>query len=288
LPTVTGYYIAGDPGKRDPLMLETNQARTGKNILGEEVGSSGWNSINGHEWSAGTDDLQYTCVFRLPTPNDCSHDETSCNCDKNSQGQNNPLCETPADPGGQGDGKGSTTQFRAKAYPGLRYMPVIQQVKANGILASICTPNVTDSSRDDYGYRPAVNAIIDRLKTQLTVRCLPRQLAANPDGSTPCIIFDARYRRDAAHPPDASTQAEIAGCKKCSARARRKVDPDLLKSLSTEVLGYDCLCEVTQVTGQDLVQCTTEQTLTTFTSGNGGWCYVDPEAIDPGPPARPR
>jgi hypothetical protein len=272
-------YLAGDPSKRDPLMLETNQTRSGQNILGEAVGATGWNSINGHEWVPGNIDLQYACVFNLPSP---AMGTTEC---MNSAARN-PLCETPVagDPGGKGDGTPTTTQFRAKAYPGLRYLPVLQQVKENGILASICTPNVTDSSRDDYGYRPAVNAIIDRLKTQLTVRCLPRQLAANPDGSTPCIIFDARFPKDPAHPPDASTQAEIAECKKCSAKARKKVDPEVARSLSPSVLGYDCLCEVTQVTGPDLAQCTTEAQLTSFTSGNGGWCYVDPDAIDPGAP----
>jgi hypothetical protein len=276
-------YIAGtDPDKRDPLMRETNQVRSGKNVLGEDVTETSWNSINGHEWEAGATDLQYACVFDLPTSNDCSKGATSCDCGDSAQMQKNPLCETPSvsNPK-QGDGKSTTTQYRAKGYPGLRYMPVLQQVKANGILASICTPNVTNDKADDFGYRPAVNAIIDRLKTQLTGRCLPRQLAPNPDGSTPCIIIDARFLKDKTHPPDANTQSEINACKKCATTARKTLAADVVKSLTGDVLNYDCLCEVTQVTGQDLVECTTEKTLPVFNKNpaDGGWCYVDPSAI---------
>jgi hypothetical protein len=273
--------IYGDPTtERDPLMIETNANRMGTNVLGEALSSDTtmWNSINGHEWLAGTGDLQYACIFNLPSP---TMDGADC---KDMTTTKNPLCEAPsaADPK-KGDGKATSTQYRAKAYPGLRYMPVLEQVKENGILASICSPNVTDQGKADYGYRPAVNAIIDRLKTQLTGRCLPRQLAPNPDGSTPCLIIDARYLADKNNPPPAG---EVTECKKCNGTARKQIDPTIIKSLTGDVLNYECLCEVTQVTGADLKECTTVKNLQSFTSSSnaGGWCYVDPSAISSSTP----
>ena len=48
----------------------------------------------------------------------------------------NPLC--------QGSGGYSTTQIRAKAYPGIRELQVLQGLNDQAIVASICPANVTD------------------------------------------------------------------------------------------------------------------------------------------------
>lgn len=37
----------------------------------------------------------------------------------------------------------------------------------NSIVASICARNLVDTGAQDYGYRPAVDAIVDRLKEAL-------------------------------------------------------------------------------------------------------------------------
>ena len=61
----------------------------------------------------------------------------------------------------------------AKAYPGLRHLQVLkgigEQVPGvnNAIVASIC-PKITDRNNPAYGYNPAIAAIIERLKEQLT------------------------------------------------------------------------------------------------------------------------
>src|SRR5262249_44164879 len=50
--------------------------------------------------------------------------------------------------------------------------------------------HVTDSGNDPlYGYRPAVNAIVNRLKNSLSNQCLPQKLNAEGDGSVPCLIL---------------------------------------------------------------------------------------------------
>jgi hypothetical protein len=291
------FYRESDESKNkgrlptDPLMIETNQQRPmGTHpITKEPVGQGApWNKINGHEWLAGNDDLQYACIFPLPKVKDCAADATSCDCSEGAtQMQNNPLCETPVpmDPGKKGDGKSTTTQYRAKGYPGTRFLQVAKEVRESGIVASICASNLDDPNAADYGYRPAVATIIDRLKTQLTGRCLPRQLAPNPDGSTPCLIIDARFPKEAGVVNDPNAVKECKLCKD-SSNSRSQVPADVLASLGTDVKDkYDCLCQVNQLTNsaaaQDLNECRTVKQLTSLSSGHGGWCYVDPGAVDP-------
>ena len=69
----------------------------------------------------------------------------------------NPLC--------QGSGGYTTTQIRAKAYPGIRELQVLQGLNDQAIVASICPANVTDPTRSDFGYRPAIAALIGRCAT---------------------------------------------------------------------------------------------------------------------------
>ncbi len=54
-------------------------------------------------------------------------------------------------------------QLRAKAYPGVRELEVLQGLGSQGIVASICPGNF-DTQAPDYGYNPAVGAIVERLE----------------------------------------------------------------------------------------------------------------------------
>jgi len=61
-----------------------------------------------------------------------------------------------------------------------------------GIVSSICPIDVTDNAAGDdplYGYRPAVAALLDRLKAALGNACLPRVLSPAPNGSVPCSVL---------------------------------------------------------------------------------------------------
>jgi hypothetical protein len=117
------------------------------------------NPINGHEYSINNiDDLQYACVFDLPSPRDCS-DPSIVSCDCKDAFNDNPLCATDPMSGDK------TLQVKAKAYPGLRHLAVVRGV--NGVPAAICPKQLTDSSTPDYAYRPAVRALIDRVVTRL-------------------------------------------------------------------------------------------------------------------------
>ncbi|MEZ4293430.1 MAG: hypothetical protein R3B70_00515 [Polyangiaceae bacterium] len=69
----------------------------------------------------------------------------------------NPLCENPA------TGEASM-QVRAKAYPGIRHLAVLRDMGSQGVVASVCPAQVVDPSQPNFGYRPAMAAIVERLK----------------------------------------------------------------------------------------------------------------------------
>jgi hypothetical protein len=170
LPSDTSSYPT------DPFNVEAVGIRQGVNPkTGETLGGPGTsNSINIHdrEIVSGdglTDDLQYACTFELPTPRDCAAadvDANNCDCTQSPNPTNgqiddyatgNPLCMAP-------DGTYGTTQYRAKAYPGPRYMQLIKDMGKQAVLGSICPRNVLNSDAQDFGYRPPIRALLLGLK----------------------------------------------------------------------------------------------------------------------------
>jgi len=83
-------------------------------------------------------------------------------CDCYAEDNDRPLCQTSP-----GSGAFTTTQFWAKAYPSLRPLTVLRGMGEDGIVASICARATSDQSRPDFGYRPAVAALIEQLKRKL-------------------------------------------------------------------------------------------------------------------------
>ena len=161
----TWDVILGDPDEEilplDPLMIESIDERTGANpVTGDPLQPSSAtspraNPINGHEtiltpvgW-----EVQYACIFDLPSP------VVQGECTVPASG-NRAICQDE-------NGIYGTTQFFAKAYPGVRQLQVLSRMGDNAIVASICARNVTDNSRSDFGYRPALSAILDRLRVGL-------------------------------------------------------------------------------------------------------------------------
>lgn len=162
----------------DPLMRESITPRSGDQPIVEQAlaptaGGHMENAINGHEWEPNPpSDLQYACIFPLPEERDCAalraaDDPRHCDCDgavSTAAGQQSkPLCQDP-------NGAYGTTQYYAKAYPGIRELQVLQQHGAatgNSVVSSICARNVTDPTAQDYGYRPAVASLIERLAPHL-------------------------------------------------------------------------------------------------------------------------
>jgi hypothetical protein len=152
----------------DPRMIESTAPRPG-------VTSGEWNTLT----STAQIDLEYACTFDLPQPKDCTlaANQGACDCTGSTDA---PLCssQTP------------TTQIKGKAYPTIRELRVAKALGQQAVVASLCAKVVTgDANAPAYGYNPVMQAIVNRLKTQLGANCLPEPLKRASDGTVPCLLL---------------------------------------------------------------------------------------------------
>jgi hypothetical protein len=196
----------------DPRMIESIMPRDG---LPAPTAAVSADPIIGHESNTAKKDLEYACIYRLPTPKpcDCEPDDLAGRCPYEKPNDccelkysinwayepgtgdyfKKPLCQDPAN--GSYDAR---TQYFAKGYPGLRELSVLHEyaeqghVQGNSIVASICPKDLTSEPESSgYGYNPAVAALIERLKVTLKGSCLPRPLSVAPSGEVPCNVVEA-------------------------------------------------------------------------------------------------
>jgi hypothetical protein len=132
-------------------------------------------------------DREYACIFALPLTQqrDCALlnpdtiEGNSCDCTanwsdgtaaapKNPNEQVPPLCaKTSTDGSIMSAVNDYTVQVAAKAYPTIRELTLASMLGTQGIVSSLCPIHTTDNGSGDdplYGYRPAVNALINRMK----------------------------------------------------------------------------------------------------------------------------
>jgi len=260
----------------DPLMIESTLPRTGENPATgiALVGPDGTTAhpVNGHEWYPDGRDLQYACIYPLTAPRDCASvaADQGCDCRTLVPGEKNPLCQNPT------TGEYGNVQYFAKAYPATRQLQVVQGAGDHGIVASICPKNTANAQAASYGYNPAVDAIVDRLKEQLTTRCMPRPLEVTPEGKAQCAIVEATR---GACQCDATSNRSAPGAALSAAvlaqlAAAGQCGPTSPGGTACEEL---CLCELGTAT--DLASCQNE-----LEPNGTGWCYVDP-ALGLGNPA---
>jgi hypothetical protein len=170
--------LLGDPSNfvkaQDPLMVESIAPRTGTQpILDVPLAPASstnpaQNPINGHEQNiANNDDLQYACIFKLPASRSCTPGDSECDCSPSTGGDatqvttyNSPVCQPPA------GGVAGTTQYYAKAYPGLRELDVAHRLGERGVPTSICAKTLTATDAD-FGYTPAFDALLKRVSVSL-------------------------------------------------------------------------------------------------------------------------
>ena len=187
-------------------------------------------------------DLQYACIFPLPTPKDCT-EPTDCDCfvptGGNPAATQNPLCQN-------GNGHYSTTQIARQGYPGTRELQVLQGLGDQAIVASICPANVTDMTQ------PPTSATA-RPSPRSSAACATRSAAAacrassrsSADGRVPCVILEA------------FNPAAGATCN-CSDRPGRvAADPEMI---TPEIRGQgSCFCEINQLEEPDRTMCRDER-----------------------------
>lgn len=147
-----------------PQMIESEFPRSGI-APGNAINGREYDTAQGLNGGGAPDDLQYACIFPLPEARDCAQRDLlsgdACDCYEGDQDR--PLCEQS--PGVSPPG---TVQYFSKAYPGSRHLAVLKDYGANSIVASICARNVTDSARADFGYRPAAQAVLERLSEAIS------------------------------------------------------------------------------------------------------------------------
>ena len=271
LPVSPGDLILGDPASyvppTDPLMIESVEPRSGANPITGDVlqppGAGNANPINGSERSIPSrNDLQYACIFGLLSPLDCT-DPNQIACECSDPNNDNPLCSASI----------ATTQERAKAYPGRRALQVLKGVGGQGIVASVCPPQLVDDSLFDFGYRPAVGALVEQLKTVLGGRCLGRALPLTSAGQADCTVVEA---------------LAAPGCACPGPRGQMDPGDPIVQAIKQDPLyasaGWNCFCRVRQLTGDDLAACQYDPNSPPV-NGSGqpvhGWCYIDATANPP-------
>jgi hypothetical protein len=236
------------------------------------------NAINGHEQNVvARDDLQYACTFPLATPIDCDPpaamgNDVGCDCNMSEYEYNRSLCSYPG--GATAEGR----QEYAKAYPGTRILQVLKGFGNNSIVASICPKNsqeVANPANDpNYGYNPAVGAIITRLKEALNQKCLPRPLVPEEvTNQVPCMVVEAQ--QGAGNGCAAAGRVALEG-------ERAKITEAVIEHLRNtgqcgSTTGVDCnsfsMCEIQQFSGADLTSCQEGG------EPGAGYCYVDRGAL---------
>jgi hypothetical protein len=257
----TWASIVGDPESaggpvppHDIHMIESIRPRNGLPGPGSAPNAD---ARHGHEWDPSKDsaqpnaDLQYACTFDLVPPRTCV-DSADCDCfGPDIAATMNPLCQNA-------QGAYTTTQLRGKAYPGGRILQVLRGIGDQAVVSSICPAQTTNKTQDDFGYSPAVRAVLSKLRVGLGAKCLPVALPVDAmSGSTPCAVIEA---------------FTTASCH-CDNEPGRRTAPDALVIDEARSLG-NCFCEIMQTTGMAQSICRTDGN-PSATSGDG-WCYVDP------------
>jgi hypothetical protein len=236
----------------DPHMVQSVKPRPGLPAPSTKTGDDGTDPVHGREWETNGNDLQYACTFPLATQKDCSKD-SSCDCDGT---KNPPLC-----------GSTAKTQTRAKAYPTVRELEVARALGKQGVVASLCPRTLGDLGQELepdvksgapnplYGYRPAVAAIIDRLKGSLTKQCIPDALVRDDKNMVSCAVL--------------ATLGKSGDQSECSRHGLTQPNGDLLTTFLRDNPGSagHPVCAVPQLAEKPGDTCKNEKAT--------GFCYVE-------------
>jgi hypothetical protein len=279
--------ILGDPGASppilpsDPLMVETTYDRTTFPIPQANPITADYlvpststdpqaNPINGHEHSNVDSELQYACTFPLPTPRPCEPAKAgvSCACAAETADRHGPLCQPP--PGGPAD----TLQFHAQAYPGIRHLQVLKAFGENSIVASVC-PKVTEPAHPAFGYNPAIEALVRRVREALVARCFPRALPTDDDGRVLCQVVEARAG-DGSSCNCPAPLAEVTGTVASGVRGKLQEYQLCGANLGVPCSSF-CLCQVPQLSGEELAACQNDFVAPVVP----GFCYLNAQMDEP-------
>ena len=276
---------------------------------------AGCDAINGAEFNTKNEDLEFACTFPLVDVSganiqsfskDCTAMQytQACDCAASSLDVGSQLCSPTTTT--CSDGTMCHQQVNAKAYPSVREMVIAHamsnelingQVSNQGIVSSLCPialdvgQTVAQAQQDPiFGYNPAVNAIVNRLKASLSNQCVPEKLNPNTDGSVSCLILVAiggSAGQTCKNPGSACANNKLVG-----PGGNLVANNPMSTTLDQTVLNKFCDDQEAVYTGgggksggpndpanmpvcamQQVVVNTTD-TMTCSSSNANGWCYV--------------
>ncbi|MFZ5890137.1 MAG: hypothetical protein ACOY0T_03635 [Myxococcota bacterium] len=275
--------MLGDNGSRpsDGLMFETPLDRsklgfgphplTGEALVPATSTNPKQNSMNGHESNiVDGSDLQYSCIFPLSTTRQCTEDMPACDCRPSEVPFGRALCQPPS------GGATGTTQYFAKAYPGLRQLELIRQfgsITNNSIAASICPKLQTSgmpTTDPNYGYNPAMSALVERMKSALAPSCLSEPIIPDANGAIACHVLEVTSGTGAC-------ACTGAGRSAASANSAAAIRSRLAAALYCGGAGQPsceslCVCEVAQLPTAQLAACQNDANVP---ADAAGFCYLD-------------
>ena len=285
----------------DPHMVESFTPRTNVQVppggfaVADPASPPGTDPICGREWITNSTpvhpdapvDLEYACTFPLTDPatgkaasRNCDSaailkDPTlnaSCDCIAPTSGSFTPG-QVPAvcNPGTP------TMQDFAKAYPTIRELLLAKLLgevdQANeGIVSSLCPIHTVEETPGDplFGYRPAMNSIVNSLRKALAPQCLPERLAKTPDAdgglTVPCLILGT-------FPPGPDAPQDCS-----SVPGYGDVDPEVLAHFKSDQHARFIAEDGTGADPSTELTCQLDQLPANTACDQGtdvGWCYVD-------------
>jgi hypothetical protein len=204
--------------------------------------------------------------------------QDNCDCNLSEAAYGRSICEYPSI---DADGM----QTHGKAYPGLRQLEVLKGLEEHGVVASVCPKNTvavaSDASADpDYGYNPAVEAMLHRFKDYLAPRCLFRPIPVDAKGQVPCALVEVELEPNEACSCDpARGKFALEAGSALAAIVREKLEEFAWCGDDTPISCGDlCTCEVTQLSGDALFAC---RNSATDPGHLFGFCYIDETNASP-------
>ncbi len=147
---------------------------------------------------------------------------------------------------------------------------MLRAIERQGIAASICASQLEEDHRADYGYQPAIGALVDRLASKLADPCLARELSPDPDGQVACVVIEGRQSSDGTCACEGGGRGPVQS--KHAPAAHEALEED-----GVAEAGLDCFCEIEQLRDEELGACQSD--LGTNVSIDDkpvdGWCYTD-------------
>jgi hypothetical protein len=256
-----------DPNKYDetgisPYMVQSTKPRKD---LPPPGSADDADPVNGREWTTDGSDLQFACIFDLYETDEtsgaakqvrrvCPENDKSCDCNGE---KDTPLCAA----------EDRRVQIKGKAYPTRRELMVAKELEEQGVVASLCPKQLTNASADDYGYRPAVRTITDRLERSLVGSCLPRELTREGDGKVACSVLAILPDET----PNETTECARFGLKPPSAALAKQLRERLVED-EDEASTKLPICEVPQISVEKGETCRDA-------SEDIAFCYAEAQAI---------